>query len=830
MSKPPELLAPAGNWDCVRAAVANGADAVYFGLPRFNARIRADNFSEEDLPKVVDFCHRYGVKAYVAFNTLVFTHELDDAIKALLILSRSGVDALIVQDVGLIKLARRIVPDLPIHASTQMTLTSPEGVGFARDLGVERVVLGREVSLRELAQFKADTPGSMPLEVFVHGALCVAYSGQCLTSESLGQRSANRGECAQACRMPYDLFVDGRHELLGDKRYLLSPQDLCAADHIADLIQLGVCSFKIEGRLKSAEYVAAVCQVYRKAIDSALAGCAAPVGPADRYQLEMSFSRGLFSGWMEGVNHQKLVPARFGKKRGPFAGFVSAVAKDHVEVKALTPLSAGDGVVFDTGGDTNSEQGGRIYEIRGHRLFFQHSLIDFTKIKIGHRLWKTHDPALERRLQQSCTGNIFARKRIGIAISAEGSPGTPLRLVAHLVDEPAATAEACSDTVLETARTAPLSEQRLADQIGKLKDTRYQLTTLTCNFTAPVILPIAELNRLRRKLVELLDRTRAQTAERRENPANWRDIALEAIPEKRMSGESLPPMLSVLCRDEVQIQAALECGVSEVLLDFEDLRNYRDAVALIKSESTAQVWLATPRIQKASEQGFFRLIENAAPDGILVRNLGAMDFFNRFSGPHAQKLLGDFSLNIANPITACEFLRRGLERVTVSYDLTASQVIDLTLSLPESLRDKLELTLHQHMPMFHMEHCVFAAFLSKGTSHLDCGRPCERHRVHLQDRVGVRHPLRADVGCRNTLFNAKAQTGAAFYGALFSAGIRHFRVELLEEDAAESRRVIKAYQQLLHDKEDGFSLGKKLNAIAQLGVTSGTLAARERGS
>jgi putative protease len=204
-----------------------------------------------------------------------------------------------------------------------------------------------------------------------------------------------------------------------------------------------------------------------------------------------------------------------------------------------------------------------------------------------------------------------------------------------------------------------------------------------------------------------------------------------------------------------------------------------------------------------------------------------MDFFNRPAISHTHRLLGDFSLNIANPVSACEFLQRGLERVTVSYDLTASQVIDLTLSLPEPMREKLQLTLHQHMPMFHMEHCVFAAFLSKGTSHLDCGRPCERHRVHLMDRVGVRHPLRADVGCRNTLFNARAQTGAAFYRALFSAGIRHFRIELLEEDASESQRVIKAYQKLLRNEEDGSSVGKKLNAVSQLGVTSGTLAARE---
>jgi len=250
MIQHPELLAPAGNWECVRAAIANGADAVYFGMPRFNARMRADNFSEADLPEVVRTCHRAGVRAYVAFNTLVFTRELEDAAEALRFLSRAGVDSIIVQDVGLIKLARRIVPDLAIHGSTQMTITSPEGVRFARDLGVRRVVLGREVSLRELERFEHDMVEATPLEVFVHGALCVAYSGQCLTSEALGQRSANRGECAQACRMPYELIVDGVRRELGDKKYLLSPQDLAAVDHLPALLRAGVTSFKIEGRLK----------------------------------------------------------------------------------------------------------------------------------------------------------------------------------------------------------------------------------------------------------------------------------------------------------------------------------------------------------------------------------------------------------------------------------------------------------------------------------------------------------------------------------------------------------------------------------------------------
>src|ERR1700744_1478075 len=262
----PELLAPVGDWECARAAVANGADAIYFGMPAFNARMRATNFTPGGLPKLMEFLHAHGVKGYVAFNVLIFTDELAAAEEELRLLAQAGVDAAIVQDLGLVSLARDVAPDLHIHASTQMTLTSPEGVAFARRLGVSLAVLARELSLRELAKFREQ---SLPLEVFVHGALCVAYSGQCLTSEALGQRSANRGECAQACRLPYELIVDGVKRDLGDKRYLLSPQDLAAAQEIPELIKLGIASFKIEGRLKTPEYVAAVTQVYRHAIDEA---------------------------------------------------------------------------------------------------------------------------------------------------------------------------------------------------------------------------------------------------------------------------------------------------------------------------------------------------------------------------------------------------------------------------------------------------------------------------------------------------------------------------------------------------------------------------------
>src|SRR3954464_8202128 len=302
MRNVPELLAPAGDWECAKAAVENGADAIYFGLERFNARMRAQNFTVASLPRLMEFLHRRGVKGYVTFNTLVFANELAEAEQYLRSIITAGVDAAIVQDVGVCRLIRKLSPDFPIHASTQMTVTSAAGVEFARELGCNLVVLARECSLKEIERINATLRAShceLPLEVFVHGALCVAYSGQCLTSEALGGRSANRGECAQACRMPYDLICDGRDVDLGEQKYLLSPQDLAAYDLIPQLIEAGVCSFKIEGRLKTPEYVANMVRHYRRAIDAALEGSTAAFSPRDVEEMELSFSRGFSPGWLE---------------------------------------------------------------------------------------------------------------------------------------------------------------------------------------------------------------------------------------------------------------------------------------------------------------------------------------------------------------------------------------------------------------------------------------------------------------------------------------------------------------------------------------------------
>ena len=435
----PELLSPAGNWDCARAAVAAGADAIYFGLPKFNARLRADNFIEEDLLELMEFLHAHGVKGFVTMNTLIFTGELAAAEKQLRKIAAAGVDALIIQDLGLAKLAREVAPDVELHASTQMTITSPEGLAFVETLfPMERAVLARELSVREIERFYASPLKSekfetqTPLEVFVHGALCVAYSGQCLTSESLGQRSANRGECAQACRMPYEIVVDGETRELGDVRYLLSPQDLAAVDLIPDLVKAGVKSFKIEGRLKSPEYVTAVTRVYRKALDAAMAEAESPVTPADRYALEMTFSRGLSTGWMGGTNHPYLTHGRFGKKRGPLLGTITDCGPGWIKLDHSTgvPVMPGDGVVFDAGENRDLEQGARIWKMEGDRIIFHktYSGINFDRIQPGHTLYKTSDPKLESELRKFWQNTHPPEKKTAIHLTVTGKPGELLEV------------------------------------------------------------------------------------------------------------------------------------------------------------------------------------------------------------------------------------------------------------------------------------------------------------------------------------------------------------------------------------------------------------------
>ncbi|MDX2273612.1 MAG: U32 family peptidase [Cyanobacteriota bacterium] len=820
----PELLAPAGDWECLRAAVENGADAIYFGLERFNARMRAENFREADLPQVMSYLHRRGVKGYVTFNTLVFPQELAEAETYLRQVMAAGVDAVIVQDVGICRLIRHLSPDFPIHASTQMTITSGAGVAFAQKLGCQVVVLARECSLPEINRIRL-AGSDLPLEVFVHGALCVAYSGQCLTSESLGGRSANRGECAQACRMPYDLIADGQMVDLGDRRYLLSPQDLAGISLLPDLLRAGVASLKIEGRLKSPEYVASVTQVYRQALDrlepaflQEMHAVGDPlvspltIPPEQQYSLEMSFSRGLSTGWLKGVNHPQLVHARFGKKRGVYLGQVAQIAGEWISLAGSPPLKVGDGVVFDQGQPDQPEPGGRIGKVQpqGSRTAFCLSRHDWDsrQIRVGDRVWKTSDPEWEKQARQSFAGEQPRYQR-PLVMHVYGQAGQPLRLT--MQDERGHQIELWSEIPLLEAESQPLTPERLVEQLGRLGHTPFYLAALHNHLVGAVILPLKQLNHLRRQGVEQLQALRQAPPTWQLSPSvSFHDL----LPPPSPTGSPTLPQLRVLVRNLEQLEAACQSGIPLIYGEFEDLRLYRQAVERLRG-SAVPFWAVPPRISKPGEEGILNTVRRAGAAGYLIRN------YDHLAWALTDPCVADFSFNVANPLTA-DYLRQhyGVQRLTASYDLSFQQLQDLlTLSPPEWY----EVTIHQHMPMFHMEHCVFCAFLSNGTDHTNCGRPCESQQVALRDRVGSLHPLKADAGCRNTVFNGQAQTAAEFVQRLIRLGVQHFRVEFLNESAGLVKQLVSRYQQLLQGEISGGELWREFHLHRQLGVTRGQL-------
>ncbi|MCO6456415.1 MAG: U32 family peptidase [Pirellulaceae bacterium] len=822
----PELLAPAGDWDCARAAIENGADAIYFGLDcGFNARARAANFAPADLPPLIELLHRRGVRGYVTLNTLAFSSELLQLEEVVRQVASAGTDAVLVQDLGVARLVRAVCPNLDIHASTQMTLTSGECLAVAAELGVRRVVLARELSLAEIARIRRQT--ELELEVFVHGALCVAYSGQCLTSESLGGRSANRGQCAQACRLPYELVCDGRDVDLGPVRYLLSPQDLAAYDLVPDLIAAGVEGFKIEGRLKTPEYVANITRHYRRAIDEACAGRPVHFAADEVREMELSFSRGFSPGWLHGCDHKMLVPGLSSAKRGVLLGQVERVRGERVVVRLAAPVAPGDGVVFEGDRAAGQEQGGRVYHVRSQgrlvtepvvdgtvELSFERSAIDVERLSPGQQIWKTDDPRLTQRLRKSFAGPD-PRRRVALRLEVEAAVGQPLRIRGRAGS--GATCELASAEPLVAANKHPLTDELLRQQLGRLGGTVYELTGLEARLEGGPMVPLSVLGKLRHELVRQLDASVASPPRRRLAPSSVVADLRAALPSDGATSGG-PPSLHVLCRSLDQLQAVLDCGVASVLADFQDIRQYRRAVPLAR-RAAASILLATPRIQKPAELGIFHALHRHAADGILVRNLAGLRFFTSLGVP----VVADYSLNAANELTVDYLRRSGAGRVTASYDLNREQLLDLVASVPPAW---LEVVIHQHMPMFHMEHCVFCAVLSPGTNKTNCGRPCDEHLVELRDRIGMQHPLKADVGCRNTLYNATAQSAAEVVPALLERGVRNFRLELLDDAPPAVPATIQLYRDLLAGRVRGKEVWKRLQASNRVGVTRGTLEER----
>lgn len=811
----PEVMSPAGHWRQLNAAIEAGADACYFGLKHFSARAKV-GFDLAELPEMMRTLHRRGVRGYVTFNTLVFEHELSEAARAIASIAEAGVDALIVQDFGVLRLAREIAPDLELHASTQTSIASADGVAFALEQGAHRVTLARELSLEEVAAIHEKTGAD--LEIFVHGALCVSYSGQCFSSEAWGGRSANRGQCAQACRLPYEMLVDGERKPLADARYLLSPGDLFALHHVPQIIDAGVSCLKIEGRYKDADYVALTTRSYRQAVDDAWASRPLSVTPRQELELEQVYSRGLGPHFISGVNHQAVVKGRGPRHRGVQIGVVVAIGEASVQIEPaasheVAPLKPGDGIVFDAAdwrSPQEDEEGGRVYQVEPQlkgrlELRFANSTVNFRRIRAGDLVWRTHDPDLDRAVRPFLDPSTPVRKqRVTVHVSARD--GQPLESQWRLPSGQFVTVR--SPDLLPLAQNRGLTEETLREQFGRLGNTPYELADLETEITGSFFAPASLLNRMRREAVEKLQDLQSRPPQRQVYPA-------PNLQRKTQSRVATRPQLHVLVRNAEQLDAALAIKPDSITLDYLDLFGLRPSVGRVKAAG-AEVRVASPRVLKTGEArivDFLASLECA----ILIRDAGALSVLRHKT---AQPLIGDFSLNAANALTAETYLHLGLARLTPTHDLNAAQIATLAGNVgPE----RIEAIAYGHLPVFYTEHCVFCRFLSTGTSYRDCGRPCEHHRVALRDGQGRAHPVIADVGCRNTVFGGEAQEASAHMEGWLASGIGHFRLEFVEESARQVEQVTAAFRAYLSHRNSAKQLRDELTRLAPEGITEGSL-------
>ncbi|MCW5818997.1 MAG: U32 family peptidase [Trueperaceae bacterium] len=836
----PELMSPAGHWPQLRAAVEAGADAVYFGLGHFSARSKV-GFALDEVPDVMRELHGRAVRGYVTFNTLVFDDELTAARRALEALGAAGVDAVIVQDVAAVALAREVAPDVEVHGSTQMSITSAQGAELARSFGCARVVLGRELSLTDIARVRQAT--DVELEVFVHGALCVSYSGQCFSSEAWGGRSANRGQCAQACRLVYDLLVDGERRDLGEYRYLLSPGDLYALHQVPELARIGVSCLKIEGRYKDADYVALTTAAYREALDAYAAARPPRIGEAEERDLAQVYSRGLGPWFMQGTDHQQVVIGRAPRHRGVKVGEVAAVEADGVRVRAVASATAtaahvapelsggavkpGDGVVFDAAhrrSPEEREEGGPVVraEPAGSgevRLAFLRGSVDLGRVAPGDWLWRTHDAdvAAKARPYLSTAEPLYTR---ALRLEVGARVGAPLVITGHATGprgEVSATVAGTAPLVVATRHGLDLEQARR--QLGRLGGTPYHLGELNLTTTGEPFVPVSELNRLRRELVERLQAARLDVSARladgtarnassgaaAQRPAPGPGGQAPAVAPRTGTARAPGPgarapnaggRLHLLVRTPEQLDAVLEAvadrsaalPIASVTLDYLELYGLRPSVERAHEAGIA-VRVASPRVLKPTEQNVVRFLLGLGA-GILVRSGGLLHDLARLNADERPELHGDFSLNVTNAGSADAYLALGLSGFAPGHDLNGKQVAELAAAVGG---EAVEVIAYHHLPVFHTEHCVFCRFLSDGHDFRDCGHPCETHRLALRDARGREHPVLADVGCRNTVFGGEAQVATKHLAAWWEAGVRDYRLEFVHEDAAAVLAVTRAF-------------------------------------
>lgn len=802
MKKSLELLAPAGTWEALEAAVNAGADAVYLGGKAFGARAYAGNFDRDELSRAVRFAHLHGVRLFVAVNTLADDREMRELADYLAFLSNAGVDAIIVQDLGVLRLARLVAPELPRHASTQMTITNAAGVRFAADCGMVRAVPARELSIADLRAAAAE---DIEIEAFIHGALCVCYSGQCLMSSLIGGRSGNRGRCAQPCRMPYTLIGDSGENLLRGSAgaYLLSPCDLNTFDVLPQMIEAGVCSFKIEGRMKRPEYVAVVVDAYRRAIDSYLAGDYR-VPERDRANVEQIFNRGFTTAYLTGRPGRKMISDTRPDNRGVLVGRVESLHRGRAAIRLEKGLRCGDGLEFAGTGESGAGTTVASLTVGGCTVERAPagSLAEID-VPPGVRRDAPVFRTLDKKLIEYAATFYGEKNKRRVPVNARVSVAVGRPLEVEFSDGEGHTGTGRTSFLAEAARTRPLDKASLRRQLERLGATEYVLDKLELALEGELMVPVGEINEARRQACEALDRARLDDflPPRRpvENAAALAQLERENAALKKLAAArpAEKTRLSVWTDRLDGVRAALDGGADWVIFGGDRYcgrdAGFSDCAAAVELIHAAgrRAALGTPRIVAEPQlrlfEKFLRHVQDSGADQLNVHNLGLWQLAREME--LKIPLWADMSLNIYNSQSLLFWRESGAAGATPSVELNMPQIRHLAGVSPLPL----ECLVQGPVEMMVSEYNVGDSFLG-GKGKDAAGR---RGEIYLRDRTRAAFRLASDQFGRMHVLNSQDLCALDLVPRLREIGVARLRIDARTYRPDGIRRLTDLYRRAL---------------------------------
>jgi len=766
-----ELLAPAGSMESVYAAVQMRADAVYIGGSKFSARAYAFNFDNDAITEAVDYCHIYGVRVYVTLNTLVKDNELKEIMEYVGFLYSIGVDALIVQDTGLIYLIRNNFPNFELHASTQMTIHNGEAALFLKELGFKRIVLSRELSLKEI-NYISNTL-KVETEVFVHGALCICYSGQCLMSSIIGGRSGNRGRCAQPCRLPYTLIDKTTNKT--HKAYILSPKDICTLDNLKDIVKTGTSSLKIEGRMKRPEYVSGTVEIYRRSLDNIYNNKVQNVDNDTKVLTQLFNREGFSKAYLYGNTGKNMMAYKVPKNSGIPIG----IANNDLSVTILDNVSIKDGIMF-------CEDGFAILKIIKDGVETQNAvsgdsvLLKPTKYKAGDLLYKISDVHLMEELSKSYSDKF--KRKIGLDFSIEFSKNKPLKISTNYMEK-----NFCvTGDLIQEALSKPLDRERIIKNLSKTGDTPFLINEVNFDSFDEAFVPMATLNSVRRELIENVQNYIIGKYKKGKSNVqiNYnRGLRLSGEKNNIESGEkkdNIMPETLIYVTNEGQLRAVLEKGFDNVAIN-----PFMRGCSINLKEHDVSFYLKIPNIIKDEFESICDFIENDINKikGIITANLGIISKFNK-----KIPIIGDYKLNVFNSYSG-DFYKSFLAGTCISSELNAMEIKKMASnsSLP------LQIMIYGKYELMVSEYCPIGSVFGNKSDNKSCIESCTKGSYLLKDRKDEEFSIGTDIYCRSYIYNNVPVNLIPNMSEIIKNNISSFRLDFIHESYEETLEVLHNY-------------------------------------